>query len=114
MNIYELERKIKALNKLLENEKRKVEKDKDSNVGRYYKVSDSCICYKSIGKVTDIYNNSDIFDYICDEVYFDTDYNELRNDSSEYRKIKELVFINKDEFDEMLEEMTNRLIEKFK
>lgn len=112
MTINEIERKISTLNKLLENEKRKAEIEKDSSIGKYYKLDDTCE-YKTIGKIKSIYELSDSYDYICDEVYFDNEYCELRNEADEYRKISELIFISKEEFNQAFEAKINKLRSKF-
>jgi hypothetical protein len=82
MTVDEIERKIASLNKLLENEKRKLEEN-DNYVGKFYKIDNSII-----GKIT-MYQGLP-YKYICDEVYWDDDYKQLNHITQEYRVLTEI------------------------
>jgi len=72
----------------------------------YYKISN-----KQIGKIKGYYKIPNI--YSCDELFFDTEYNEISNDSEEKRSITELEIISKEEFIRLFDEMFIMVKEKF-
>lgn len=110
MTIKEIEDKIKKYTKLLEIEKEKAEKEKDSYIGRYYKVNTTYDT--TIGQLKN-FSTVPRYDYEGEEIWFYADNQELIHTPMEPRKLSELEFISKEEFDELFQKIINQLIEKF-